>query len=93
MFGRRLPVKSDMAKADLTPDYYIDFSPFKGADDYYAWVATNFGSDVRASCYNQIEEARSKREPVEPLQVVDNITQATREIDLSRAGIRARYAY
>lgn len=83
----------EMAKSDMKLECQVDFSPFKGADEYYAWVATNFGNDVKASCFKQIEEAKAKRERIQPLQVIDKITQATREIDLSKSGIRARYGY
>jgi len=84
---------SEMAKLDKKPGNTVDFAPFNNADDFYAWVATNLGSDVKESCRIQIEAALADGQSVRAFRLVEKITQATREIDISRTGIKARYAY
>lgn len=84
-------MKTTMASID--PTSFLDFAPFDGEEHFFRWVGTYHGSDVRNQCKAELEEAVRNKVRVSPLVVVDKLTRATRQIDRSRVGIRARFAY
>jgi hypothetical protein len=85
-------MQRDMAKLD-TGYSEADFVPFKQPDEFFRWVSTNHGSDVAAVCKDRLRQLTSSGTRANALSVLRELVQSTREVDVSRTGIRARFVY
>ena len=64
----------------------IDYTPFKDRNEFLTWVSTNDGSNVARSCEIQLENFSGRA-----MDIVEDIEQKTRQIDIAKNKLRVRF--
>jgi hypothetical protein len=86
-------MERNMVKFDTSSDALGDFAPFSKPDEFFSWVSTNHGSDVTAACKDRLQELANTGTHANALAVLRELVRSTRDVDVSRTGIRARFVY
>ena len=71
----------------------VNYGSFSDDSEFFLWVTTNHGSDVKQAVERKISEEIGKGHSVEALQIVDELVYSTTRIDLTRNPLRARFIW
>ena len=70
----------------------IHWGKFEDETKFCTWVAVNHGTNVRDSCLKILKEKLLLSQAADAEQILNEINQRTRMVDLAKTPMRTRFA-